>query len=574
MPAFRLAHIIEENLKRVEEVLCGLNFHYEIIPVDDGSGDGTPEILSRLTSETIRPIVLKKNSGKGNALRHGVKASRGDMILLLDADLDLTPELLPRFLDEMEKTNADIIIGSKRHPESIIDYPFSRRLASRVYYGIVRILTGLPVTDTQTGMKLFRREAIDWAFNRMLVKHYAFDVELLSIAHDAGFVVKEAPIKMEYGNKKGALTFHNVKTVLIDTLAIFYRLKVLRYYQNVELSELSEPPPEVSVVIACPECTSYLEEAMAGLSVQSLKPTEIIVIPDEPFEPPSHWPKEVRIIPSGKKRPSEKRNLGAEEARGEIIAFLDDDAMPDPAWLSQAVRHFSREDVGATGGPAVTPQNDSRFSRLGGDVYASPLVSGTCRFRYTPERFRYVDDLPSCNLLVRRSLMKEIGGFNTRYWPGEDTILCLDIVNAGFKIIYNPFATVFHHRRPLFGAHLRQIGRYAMHRGFFARIFAKTSRRISYMIPSLFVLGIVLGPIAAAFVPVLFPIYFGVIAFYLIVTFLASVHRNPVDWLIVWAGIILTHLWYGIRFIQGLFFGKMPHEVRAFDHGGTKKQEG
>jgi cellulose synthase/poly-beta-1,6-N-acetylglucosamine synthase-like glycosyltransferase len=450
----------------------------------------------------------------------------------------------------------------------------------------------------------------------MLVKRFAFDLEMLSIAYEHGFKVSEAPIKMHFGDKMGALNFAAVRSVMTDTLAIFYRLRLIRYYQHVELSELSSPPPRVSVIIACPGPSTYLDEALDGLSRQTLPPHEIIVLPDEPLPahqevesrksevespaalPPGNWERgtgnggqgeispishllssisylpagpthiPVRVIPTDRVRPAEKRNMGIEAATGDVIAFLDDDASPQPQWLAQACRHFSRDKVGAVGGPAITPPRDPPLAQLGGEVYESPLVSGTARFRYVSERLRKVDDIPSCNLLVRASVLREVGGFNTRYWPGEDTILCLDIVRRGYEMVYDPFAVVFHHRRPLFGPHLRQIGRYAHHRGFFCRVFPQTSLRFSYMVPSLFVLGAILGPVACHFLPVLWPLYIGVMGFYLAITFIFAFKPRPHEWLILWLGIMSTHVWYGVRFIQGLLFGRMPKEVRGFDHGG------
>ncbi len=635
MPAYRLAGTIADNIRRVRDLLTG-QIPFEIVVVDDGSGDGTAAAIQSVADESpdlIRPLILDANAGKGNAVRRGFYFSKGTHILLLDADLDLLPEMIPGFFDVMLRDDADIVIGSKRHPDSQIDYPFMRRLASRVYYGLVKLLVGLPTTDTQTGMKLFKREALQWSFDRMLVKRFAFDLEMLSIAYEHGFKVSEAPIKMHFGDKMGALNFAAVRSVMTDTLAIFYRLRLIRYYQHVELSELSSPPPRVSVIIACPGPSTYLDEALDGLSRQTLPPYEIIVLPDKAptetrqegmqnaecrmqndvptstppggptsrasaqpraearnlaataaqppcLEPsnrqtvkPSNQPAgptriPIRVVPTGRVRPAEKRNLGIEAATGDIIAFLDDDASPQPQWLAQACRHFSRDKVGAVGGPAITPPRDPFLARLGGEVYESPLVSGTARFRYVSERLRKVDDIPSCNLLVRANVLREVGGFNTRYWPGEDTILCLDIVRRGHEMVYDPFAIVFHHRRPLFGPHLRQIGRYAHHRGFFCRVFPQTSLRFSYMVPSLFVLGAVLGPVACHFLPVLWPLYIGVMGFYLAITFIFAFKPRPHEWLILWLGIMSTHVWYGVRFIQGLLFGRMPKEVRAFDHGG------
>lgn len=578
MPAFRLQETIAGNVRRVAAVASGLPLPCEIVPVDDGSGDGTGDAIIAVAREfpapaapgrcAVRPVALGANSGKGEALKAGLRASCGQLVMLLDGDLDLDPAFIPKFLDIMRRDGADIVIGSKRHRDSQIDYPFSRRLASRVYYGIVMLLTGLPVTDTQTGMKLFRRDALQYAFDRMLVKRFAFDVELLSIAHAAGYRISEAPIGMHFGDKRGSLTFGNVRTVLADTLAIFYRLRVMRYYQSVRVARPMGDPPGVSVVIACPGDSAYLREALRGIAAQTLPALETIVLPDDPIDLGPDAPPAVRVIPTGRVRPAEKRNIGIREALGDIVAFLDDDASPCPQWLASATRHFARAGVGATGGPAATPPSDPRMARLGGDVFASPLVSGPARFRYVPERFRSVDDLPSCNLLVRASLLREIGGYSTRYWPGEDTILCLDIVSRGFEIIYDPFALVWHHRRPLFGPHLRQVGRYAMHRGFFARRFPRTSLRLSYMVPSLFVLGAASGAAAARFAPALRLPYFGALAFYAFATLCASFHRRPLDWLAAWLGVVLTHIWYGVRFMQGLFFGRMPKEVRAFDHAG------
>jgi glycosyltransferase involved in cell wall biosynthesis len=570
MPAYRLEKVIGANLERVRTLLDG-HIPFEIVVVDDGSGDGTAAAIEAARArypETIRPVILKENGGKGAALREGFHASRGTHVLLLDGDLDLAPDMVVRFFEIMLRDDADIVIGSKRHPESEIDYPLRRRIASRVYFGIVRLLVGLPVTDTQTGMKLFRREALQWSFDRMLVKRYAFDLELLAIAHAHGYRVSEAPIRMDYGDKVGALTWANVRTVMTDTLAIFYRLRLIRYYQNVEVGTVPDPPPGVSVVIACPAPSDFLDEALAGIAAQTIPPLEVIVLPDADVATPlTAGAVPVRVHPTGHIRPAEKRNLGIELAQGEIVAFLDDDAYPAPDWLEQALKYFQRPEVASVGGPALTPPHDPWRAQIGGRVYANPLVSGGYAYRYHSERVRRVDDLPSCNLLVRTSVLRELGGFNTRYWPGEDTILCSDIVHRlGYQMFYDPWAVVYHHRRPLFGPHLRQIGRYALHRGFFARRFPETSRRISYMLPSLLVLGIAFGWLAGLIHAVLGYLYLGTVSAYLLITFLGAFNRRPATWFMTWAGIVATHMVYGIRFLQGLCSRRMPCETARFDH--------
>lgn len=574
MPVFGLETVIEHNIEIVCELLRG-NLTYEVVPVDDGSSDNSAAAIRRAAAndpEHVHPVFVKVNAGKGNALKRGFAASRGSHILLLDGDLDLSPARITTFFDIMAEKRASIVIGSKRHPDSVIDYPWHRRLASGVYYSLVRLLVGLPVSDTQTGMKLFTREALGWAFERMLVKAFAFDLEVLSIAHAKGFIVAEAPIEMHFGQKVGCLSWRNVEQVMHDTLAIFYRLRVLRYYGSVEVAPPAENPLFVSVVIACPAPSPYLTECLAALAHQTYPHFEVIVLPDAPADLGS-YPFELRMLPTGKTRPAEKRNAGIRAARGEIVAFIDDDAFPIANWLEHAVKYFTLPDVGGVGGPGVTPSNDPFLAQAGGRVYANRFVSGNFRWRYIGDRVRpTVDDVPSCNLFVRTDVLRAIKGYRTDFWPGEDTILCSDIVFGQKKrIVYDPWVLVHHHRRPLFGPHLRQIGRYALHRGHFAKRFPKTSLRVSYLVPTFFVIGLVVGAPLACLHPWLRIAYLAVLAAYGAVTLLSSFSVNPVMWLTVWLGVMATHIVYGIRFFLGLVTRRMPCEVATFDHPAEKQ---
>ncbi len=573
MPAYRLESEIERNIATVCELLRG-RIPFEVVPVDDGSPDGTAAAIWRAAlrdPDHVRPVCLEANAGKGNALRRGFAASRGSHILLLDGDLDLSPKRITTFFDVMADKRASIVIGSKRHPDSVIDYPWHRRLTSSVYFFIVRLLVGLPISDTQTGMKLFTREALDWAFERMLVKTFAFDLEVLAIAHAKGYTVAEAPVEMHFGSKFGCLSWTNVRQVMHDTLAIFYRLRVLKYYDSVEVAPAANEPLRVSVVIACPAPSAYLTECLDALARQTYPHFEVIVLPDGPADL-GPYPFPLRVLPTGKLRPAEKRNQGIDAAQGEIVAFLDDDAYPVPAWLEQAVKYFTLPEIGGLGGPGVTPPGDPFLAQAGGRVYASRLVSGNYRYRYIGDRVRRsVDDVPSCNLFVRTDVLKAINGYRTDFWPGEDTILCADIVlGQKRRIVYDPWVQVFHHRRPLFGPHLRQIGRYALHRGHFAKRFPATSLRVSYLIPSLFVAGLAAGLGLAFLHPWLRVAYLSCLALYGALTLLSACSRHPGLWLVTWLGIIATHIVYGVRFAQGLLSRRMPCEVAIFDHPAEK----
>ena len=584
LPCYRLEKSVADNLARAAASLRAQGIPFELVPVDDGSGDGTGAEIERaaaaLAAEgaVVRPVLLPKNGGKGAALVAGFRASRGSHVLLLDGDLELSPDRTGDFLRRMAKSGADAVIGSKMHPESRVDYPWLRRLASRVYYGLVKLLVGLPVHDTQTGMKLFTRRALGLAFDRMVTKRFAFDLEVLSILHDAGMRVAEAPIDLDYTGKAGSLTYRNVRDVLVDTAAIFYRTKILRYYRAPEPPPRpAAGPPSVSAVVACPGASTMLRDCVAALGAERAAcpgaRLEAIVLPDEPTG--EAWPDWVREIPTGRVLPSEKRNIGIRAARGEVVAFLDDDARPLPGWLDRALRWFADPAVGAVGGPAVTPPEDPFAAKMSGRVYESPLVSAGARRRYVPTAARDDDDLPSCNLLVRADLLRDLGGFNSENWPGEDTVLCLQIVHRlGRRLVYEPAAVAAHHRRPLFGPHLRQVSRYARHRGYFSRKFPETSRRVAFFVPSLLLLGTAGTLACAALSPVsrtagvLAAVGGWVLALYALLVLAASFSRNLRAWAWTAGGIVATHYAYGLNFLRGLFARSMPDGVKDFDHQG------
>ena len=575
LPVYNLAETIARNLREIATLYAKQGLRAELIPVDDGSTDATRAALLEVARDysreegvvVIRPVLLDKNSGKGAALRVGFEASKGDYVLLLDGDLDINPAQTARFFEEMCNSKADIVVGSKRHPESKVQYPWHRRLFSWIYFTLVRFSIGLPITDTQTGMKLFKREVLGAALGRMLVKTYAFDLELLAIAYQRGARIVEAPVIISFGNKFGALKPATIKAMAKDSLAVFYRLKVLNYYSTRTVPPALEHCPLVSVIIACPNSSSVLEECLQALSRQTYGHFEVLVLPDTP-QPTLTVGENCRIIPTGKVRPAEKRNMGLAAANGEIVAFIDDDAYPEAHWLEYAVREFGDPTLGALGGPGVTPPNDSFGARLGGRVYENILVSGNYRYRYRAGGIcRDVDDYPSCNLFVRKSLLDQIKGYRTDFWPGEDTLLCKDILETGARIGYNPWVIVYHHRRALFAPHLRQLGRYAFHRGYFVKRYPLNSRHFAYFIPSLFVLYLVAFALSAAFLPRGVCLVAGApLGLYVALVALTTFSFNPICWLLTFVGVILSHLTYGVRFVWGVLAPKAPCEFIGKDH--------
>lgn len=308
---------------------------------------------------------------------------------------------------------------------------------------------------------------------------------------------------------------------------------------------------KVSIIIPVKEINAYIRQAMEYYSRLEYADFEVLIFPDH--ETSEQFPN-TRIIASGEVGPADKRDMALQYAEGEIFAFIDDDAYPREDWLTNAVKYFDDPEVGAVGGPAVTAPEDDIWQRASGKVYESFLCSGGYVYRYLPKAEREVDDLPSVNLIVRRDVFEMIGGYDSNYYPGEDTKLCLDIVEkAKKKIIYSPDILVYHHRRRLFRQHIKQATNYAKHRGYFAKALPQTSCRLAYFIPTLFTLGLFFGPIMACFFPILWNLYFGVIGIYFILLIFSIRNEDSLKVrLLAFCGIFTTHIGYGICFVRGL----------------------
>ena len=573
LPCYNLAASIQTNLKNLHALLEKQGFPYELIPVDDGSTDGTAEVLRNLADVTpaISPIVYPQNRGKGAALWAGFKIARYDWVLLLDGDFDLDPATLPAFCDVAKVSGADVIAGSKRHPDAQVEYPLRRRIFSALYHFLTRCTLKLGIQDTQSGMKLVRRAALEYAENRVLVKRFAFDLELFAVMLGGGFTFAEAPVRIHFGVRWGCLSWRVLWRTLMDTLAIAYRARVLHYYKG--LTPLPPVPeagqgPRFSVIVACPGDSEVLRRLIEALKAQTYRNFEVIFLPDRLLvRPETNY--RFRIIATGAVRPARKRNMGALASNGDVLVFIDDDAYPREDWLATAAARFADPQIHALGGPGLTPPEDPPEAQLSGAIFASPLVSGNFRCRYFIQGpLRRVEDFPSCNLFVRKSAFESIKGFREDFWPGEDTLLCADLQQNGFSLWYEPRVVVYHHRRKVFAPHLRQVGRYALHRGYFARRIGLNSRRLSYMIPALFVLGLVGGIPLGLLWPCLWWVYLPVVGLYFILTMADALLEAPSIRSIApfWWGLVATHLWYGVRFIQGVFARKMPCGVVPFDH--------
>lgn len=241
VPAYKAEKVIDKSLLKIKRVLDQIRYSYEIICVVDGRIDNTFQKASRVAKRHPRKIVVtgyEKNLGKGHAVRFGMAQAKGDIIGFIDAGFDINPNGISMLLEHFEWYKADIIIGSKRHPASKVVYPWQRKLLSFGYQIMVRILFGLNVRDTQVGLKFFRRKVLEKTMPRLLIKAWAFDVEMLAVAKHLGFKrIYEAPVEleMEFGGGSVLTSKKFLRTLgvfALDTLAVFYRLHILRYYDD------------------------------------------------------------------------------------------------------------------------------------------------------------------------------------------------------------------------------------------------------------------------------------------------------------------------------------------------------
>lgn len=308
--------------------------------------------------------------------------------------------------------------------------------------------------------------------------------------------------------------------------------------------------PFFSIIIPVRIFNNYLKQTISKINKQTFKSFELLIIDDKI---------------SGSVSPAIKRNIGANRAKGKYLAFLDDDSYPHKNWLKNANKIINKNtQYCAICGPCLTPKKDNQFQKASGLVWSSWLGSGGAGiYRNSIQKSRFVDDYPSVNLIVNKNDFDLVGGFDTHHWPGEDTILCLNLINKlNKKIFYHPSVVVYHHRRPIIIPHLQQITRYALHRGLFSRIYPKTSFKIGYLLPSFFVFYL----ITLIFIKntyYLIPVFTYLVL--LIISLIQfTLNNNLFISIMATITIPITHIYYGILFIIGFFKKKLdftPHEI-------------
>jgi glycosyltransferase involved in cell wall biosynthesis len=403
----------------------------ELIVVSDGSIDGSAErLIESRGDKGIRVIHYDRNLGKGYAVKAGALASHGDWVGLVDADLDLDPALIPHYLEVARRERLDLAIGSKRHPDSLVQYPRSRRVASWCYQQLNRALFRLDVRDTQVGMKVFSRQVADEVVPLLLVKRFAFDLELLAVATSLGYDrIRELPVRLDYRFSGSGVRSLAVLGALWDTAAVYYRLRILRTYdrkRRLLRPGSAQPPRELPLV-------SLIGDAGAA---------ELLDYP------------RLQVVRS------DKVEDAARAAAGELVAVLDSAARPAGNWVTAAVPFFADRDVAAVIAPTVAPLRGPLRVRVAAAVLESRLGGGSRRSSYFPGNVRTVVDQAAESLVVRRA------DFLAALADGVDEEEIVAWLSArGRRTIYTPDTTLAVAPPPLIRPHLDGIFRHARARG-------------------------------------------------------------------------------------------------------------
>jgi len=237
IPVYKQEKTIKNDLESIIKQLSILTVPFEIIPVVDGELDQSFERAKSLGDRRVNVVGYKTNHGKGYAVRYGFSHATGDIIGFMDAGGDLKPEALPRMLTQFEFQDADVVVGSKRHPESKVEYPFHRKVLTFVYQKFTKLLFGLDISDTQVGMKIYKRKLLEDVLPRLLVKQFAFDIEILAVAYHLGYrKIYEAPVEIHHFSAKTSIVWSKLLRIILsmvnDTLAVYYRLHILHYYNE------------------------------------------------------------------------------------------------------------------------------------------------------------------------------------------------------------------------------------------------------------------------------------------------------------------------------------------------------
>lgn len=228
VPMYNESSIIEGAIKTFSEYLKSKYEDWELIFVDDGSKDGCGDVVRKASEKEprIRLEGYPDNRGKGCAVRTGMLAAKGDIVVFTDCDNAYGEDAVGRMIDMFSESKADIIIGSRNlSKDGYKDYTFIRKLASKTYIKVIGIVAGFKFSDAQSGIKGFRREAAQKVFRNCEVDRFAFDLEAIMIAQKAGFKIEEMPVTIINHRESKVRVLRDAFKMLSDVRKMKKRIK-------------------------------------------------------------------------------------------------------------------------------------------------------------------------------------------------------------------------------------------------------------------------------------------------------------------------------------------------------------
>jgi glycosyltransferase involved in cell wall biosynthesis len=528
VPVFNQASSIVANLRVISErIQAGLEpgESFEVVVVSDGSIDATEEELLSGQGGPFRVFHYDRNLGKGYAVKLGALEASGNWIGFVDADLDLDPADLTSYVHHAQERGLDFAIGSKRHPDSQVHYPKSRVAASWLFQQLVRVLFRLDVRDTQVGLKVFSREVAEQVLPLLLVKRYAFDIELLAVSRAFGFGrVEEMPISLDYRFTGSQVRSRAVLRALVDTAAIFYRLRILRYYQR----------------------RRAISGAYGWTRPRAHRPLVSVILSDAHGFRDREYPT-IEILETEGTLGSLRE--AALRANGEVLAILQPNRRAAGNWLSATVPYLARPEVTAVVVPKMAPLAGPVRARAAAAVDESRIGTGRGYFRYTPGNVRYVDEFPGDSLIVRREAFLALA-------PDiEIDDVVSHLAARGGSVLYTPDSVVIAEPPQLVGPHLRAVFGRGNARGRAVRT-GRASLRVA-VVPLLGVL-LVVGVTVAALTArgVWTDLLIAIAALYALATVAAAAaaalrHQSLAVGALVAGAIPCTHAAYVAGLIQG-----------------------
>ena len=218
-------------MHKIAEFVGAQSYAIELLIVDDGSEDGTADLVESLRRDGQTLVIRNDHRGKAFTVRTGMLAAHGEVVLFSDADLSTPIEEVDRFLPLFDQ-GYDVVIGSREAPGAQrYDEPMTRHIMGRVFTRLVQTITGQRFEDTQCGFKAFKREAAQQIFQRVQLyganspvirrsKVTGFDVELLFLARKLGFTIAEEPVRWYYSRGSKVDPFRDSFQNLLDVLKV------------------------------------------------------------------------------------------------------------------------------------------------------------------------------------------------------------------------------------------------------------------------------------------------------------------------------------------------------------------